>query len=127
MAPSSWVLLSWPWAPTLKYIPLKQESLMKEFRKLGSKKYAEHSLRFFKTGKGEYGEGDLFLGIRVPVTRQFAKEQMSMPLSEVKKLARSKYHEERLLALIIIMYKYKKADEVEQERLYKAYLSLFKY
>lgn len=100
----------------------------KELRKLANKKIAEHSAGFFKTGKGEYGEGDTFLGIRVPETRKIAKRHTDIPLSDVKKLVISKYHEERLLGLVIVANKYAKAkEEAEQEKLYKFYVNHFKY
>lgn len=64
--------------------------------------------RFFKTGKGEYGEGDLFLGITVPVSRTIAKQYTDLPLQGVEKLLKNKYHEIRLIALLILVQKYRK-------------------
>ena len=100
---------------------------MKEFRELGSEKIAEHSMKFFKTGKGEYGEGDKFLGIRVPVIRKFAKTHTDLSIIKTKKLIQSKFHEERLLGLIILVNKYKKSDDIQKEEIYQIYLSSFKY
>ncbi|MGB5423670.1 MAG: DNA alkylation repair protein, partial [Desulfobacterales bacterium] len=68
---------------------------------LGDPDIAAHSKRFFKTGKGEYGEGDRFLGIRVPVLRRKAKEFKYAPLLEILRVLTSTFHEERLLALFI--------------------------
>lgn len=59
---------------------------------------ATHALRFFKTGKGEYGEGDRFRGIRVPVLRRVARSCAKMPLGEALRLLRLPYHEDRLFA-----------------------------
>ena len=58
--------------------------------------------RFFKTGSGEYGEGDQFIGVRVPVTRGLVREFRGLPLADTKKLLRSSIHEERLLALLLL-------------------------
>jgi 3-methyladenine DNA glycosylase AlkD len=100
----------------------------KEFRKFANKDIAEHSTRFFKTGKGEYGHGDKFLGIRTPVIRSYAKENIELSFSDTKKLIKSKFHEERLLGLIILVYKYEKSkDEELREKIYKVYTSHFKY
>ena len=70
---------------------------------LANPRIAEHSQRFFKTGKGEYGEGDEFLGIRVPVIRQQVKLCADMPLAELLEVLQSPYHEERLLALLAMV------------------------
>jgi len=89
---------------------------------LSNSKIAEHSLRFFKTGPGEYGEGDVFLGIRVPVTRKVARKFRELPLGQVLKLVKSKYHEERLLALFMLVALFKKGDEKAKKNIYDAYL-----
>ena len=78
-----------------------------EMIKLANKEIAEHSQRFFKTGKGQYGEGDIFLGIRVPVLRKFAKKFRRISLAEVSKLLESKFHEERLLSILILVNLFK--------------------
>ncbi len=72
---------------------------------------AKHSQRFFKTGKGEYGEGDVFLGLTVPQQRIIAKRFNSIPLEELQKVLESKYHEHRLTALIILVNKFKFSKE----------------
>jgi len=91
-------------------------------QELSNPKIAEHSLRFFKTGPGEYGEGDVFLGIRVPVTRKVARKFRGLPLEQVLKLLKSKFHEERLLALFMLVALFKKGDDKEQKNIYDAYL-----
>jgi 3-methyladenine DNA glycosylase AlkD len=78
--------------------------------------------RFFKTGPGEYGEGDLFLGVRVPDVRRTAKEHLSLGIKEVKCLLRSPLHEERLLALLIMVGRYGQGDGEERNRIYRLYL-----
>ncbi len=103
-------------------------NLQKAFRKFKNDKDPLHAQRFFKTGKGEYGEGDIFLGIRVPVIRKFAKDNDTISLSETKVFIKSKFHEERLLGLVLLVNKYAKAKtDSEQEKLYQVYLKHFKY
>ena len=89
---------------------------------LGDARVAEASRRFFKTGPGEYGEGDLFRGIRVPVLRALAKEYRSIPLRETGRLLRSAFHEDRLLALLLLVRLYSRGDEALRERIYRLYL-----
>ncbi len=84
---------------------------------------AAHSERFFKTAEGEYGFGDRFLGIRVPVIRQAVKIFHAAPLSDAEKLLKSKYHEVRLFALLLLVYRYAKAAAPEQETIYHLYLN----
>jgi|WetSurMetagenome_2_1015567.scaffolds.fasta_scaffold00374_24 3-methyladenine DNA glycosylase AlkD len=80
--------------------------LKKDIRKLADPKKAKHLQRFFKTGKGEYAEGDVFLGIVVPQSRILAKKYKDLDLNDLKSLIASKYHEERLIALFILINKY---------------------
>lgn len=82
---------------------------------------------FFKTGKGQYGEGDKFLGVVVPDTRKVAKAHLDLSFSELKKLLKNEYHECRLCALLILVERFKKADEAERKELYDFYLSQTKY
>lgn len=81
--------------------------------------------RFFKTGKGQYGEGDVFLGLNVPMTRDVVKDFKAMPLDEIHKLAHSKYHEARLAAMVLIVTQYKAAkDSANQKPLFDLYVRL---
>ena len=98
-----------------------------EIRKLANKEIAEHSQRFFKTGKGQYGEGDIFLGIRVPVLRKIAKKFRRISLAEVSKLLESKFHEERLLSILMLVNLFKSGDEDDQELIYELYLDKTKF
>ena len=99
-----------------------------EIRALANKEIAQHSLRFFKTDKGEYGHGDLFLGVRAPKIRSIAKRHIDISITDMETLIRSKYHEERFLGLIILVNKYAKTkDKKNQNQLYKIYVSSFKY
>lgn len=98
------------------------------FRQLGSKETSEKSQRFFKTGKGEYGEGDVFLGIRSPVIRSFEKEHQAISLKDTQKFVKSKFHEERLLGMIILVNKYKRTkSEDKREEIYQFYLDHFEF
>lgn len=80
--------------------------------------------RFFKTGKGEYGEGDIFIGVRVPVTRKVCKEFQKLQLAEIQKLFDSPVHEHRLAAVILCVNQYKTAkNNVEaRNKIYNLYL-----
>ncbi len=79
-------------------------------------------LRFFKTGPGHYGEGDQFLGLTVPEQRKIALKYKDIQVKELKPLIRSPIHEHRLTALLILTYKYKKADEDLRKEIYNFYL-----
>ncbi|RDD31189.1 DNA alkylation repair protein [Prosthecochloris sp. ZM] len=83
---------------------------------------AEHAQRFFKTGKGEYGEKDRFLGIRVPVLRRYVREFQHLALEETAEILQSPYHEERLFALLLLVRKYQKGDRAQQEAVFRLYL-----
>lgn len=79
--------------------------------------------RFFKTGKGEYGEGDKFLGITVPELRTLARQFVDLDLRDIDRLLRGLFHEERFMALTLLVLKYKKAaTEQEKKKLYNFYL-----
>ena len=98
-------------------------AIQQELRDSGNKTIAEHSKRFFKTGPGEYGEGDSFLGIRVPQIRDIAGKYGALPLPETQILLSSAYHEERLAALIILVNKFKKGNPDGRKAIYELYLS----
>jgi 3-methyladenine DNA glycosylase AlkD len=83
---------------------------------------AEVNRRFFKTGPGQYGEGDLFLGVTVPDTRKLVREFAAMPIAEAEELLRSPVHEERLLALLILVRKYQRGDAAERKEIFQLYL-----
>ncbi len=93
-----------------------------ELDKNSDKKQADILQRFFKTGPGEYGEGDIFIGIKVPVLRSIAKKNQDISYKEVKQLLKSKIHEKRLISLMILIFKYQKAGEEEKSKIFKIYL-----
>lgn len=83
--------------------------------------------RFFKTGEGEYGAGDIFLGIPVPETRKVAKSYQHIPLTDVETLLQSKEHECRLCALEILIFRYKNKRSQEQEAVFNMYMKNLQY
>lgn len=102
------------------------EKFKKEYDKLKSFDQAKILSGFFKTGKGQYGEGDVFLGIKVPIQRAAIKKYYDLPFSALQELLSSKIHEYRLSALFILVKKFdlaiKIGDEKSQEEIYKFYL-----
>jgi len=88
------------------------QKLTKEIQKSYSKERAEHSKRFFKTGIGEYGEGDIFLGLSVPEQRVLAKKYSNLSMPQIQKLLDSEIHEYRLIAGLILIKKFEKDPEV---------------
>jgi 3-methyladenine DNA glycosylase AlkD len=103
------------------------QEIRARLRKLGDKERAKNSQWFFKTGPGEYGEGDRFLGIKVPDLRKLAKEYQAIPLTEVTQMLHSPIHEERLLALLILVSSFAKGDEHLKETIYHLYLKNTRY
>lgn len=89
---------------------------------LANPEKAKIYLRFFKTGKGHYGEGDQFLGLSMPEQRVIAKKYINTSLQELQELITSPIHEHRMTTLIILTYKYEKADEDTKKEIYDFYL-----
>jgi 3-methyladenine DNA glycosylase AlkD len=96
--------------------------LKKEIRKKANPQKAKLLQGFFKTGKGQYGEGDIFLGLMVPIQREIVKKYQDLSLRDIQKLLNSKIHEERLIALLILVSQFKKADVKKQEIIFNFYL-----
>jgi 3-methyladenine DNA glycosylase AlkD len=96
--------------------------LQQELQQLADSKQKDILQRFFKTGQGEYGEGDVFLGIKVPVQRKVAKKYQTLPLSEIQKLLTSQIHEYRFTALILLIQHYTKAETHQKTALFDFYL-----
>lgn len=106
----------------MRISPMTAKALRKTLEGLRNPEIAAHSQRFFKTGPGEYGEGDRFLGIRVPVLRKQAQAFQDMPLRSVRASLRSHYHEERLCAVLILVRQFEAGDASEREEIYRMYL-----
>jgi len=102
------------------------EQLKKELRKTANPQKARLLQGFFKTGKGEYGEGDIFLGVMVPETRKTAIKFKNISLKDIGELLKSKFHEERLCALLLLVHNYEKHKE-KREEIYNFYLKNTKY
>ena len=98
------------------------QELQSSLREIADAAVAEHSQSFFKTGKGEYGEGDRFLGIRVPELRKHAGRCSDLELREIATLLESEFHEERLLALFILVKKFARAGSRDRKNIYNFYL-----
>jgi 3-methyladenine DNA glycosylase AlkD len=109
----------------------KKSNLLNDFRqnlrKLGNLEKKAILQRFFKTGKGQYGEGDIFLGITVPQQRQLIKSYFDLSFTDLENLLNSKVHEERLSALLLLVEQYKKAVKQKllpkQKLIYEFYLA----
>jgi len=106
-----------------KSTPITLRQVRQLLRATASAADAVFLQRFFKTGPGEYGEGDKFLGVRVPATRQVVKQCGGLPLEDARTLLHSKYHEERLLALLILVRRFERGDEAMKQRVFELYLS----
>lgn len=97
-------------------------ALRRELRRHADPKVAAGSQRFFKTGPGEYGEGDRFIGVRVPVLRTLVRQNPEFALEDALALLRSPVHEERLLALLFMVARFKRGQDNMRVRIYRAYL-----
>jgi 3-methyladenine DNA glycosylase AlkD len=84
---------------------------------------AKASQWFFKTGPGQYGEGDRFLGLTAPELRKLAKENEALSLPAIVALLKSPWHEERLLALLILVRRYATGDPAARDRIYRCYMA----
>jgi 3-methyladenine DNA glycosylase AlkD len=98
-----------------------------KLKKHANKDKAKLLQGFFKTGPGEYGEGDIFLGINVPTLRKLSKEHDGIKLPEMVKLFKSTIHEERLLALLMLVRAFSKGDEALKKEIYDLYLKHTRY
>jgi 3-methyladenine DNA glycosylase AlkD len=100
-----------------------QEQVKAELERFSDPEHAMKLQGFFKTGKGEYGEGDVFIGVRVPDQRRIAKKYRNISLTDVLELLRSEIHEHRLTALFILTEQFNKGDEEARQRIVDLYLS----
>lgn len=101
---------------------MKLLELKKDIRKLANAKKAKSSAWFFKTGEGDYGYGDKFIGIIVPIQRQIARKFIDLDLNDIEKLLKSDIHEHRFIALEILVMKFERADKILHEKIAKFYL-----
>lgn len=103
------------------------DDLKRDIKKKANSQKAKLLQGFFKTGKSEYGEGDVFLGITVPEIRKIAVKYKDLSFDNLTQLLESKIHEERFVALLILIQKFQKASEEEKKKIYEFYLSHTKY
>ena len=98
-------------------------SLLKELKSYKNPKKAKLLAGYFKTGKGQYGEGDIFLGIMLPTQRLIAKKYTTLSFGEIRKLLQSKVHECRLVALLILVEQYRRGDALSKKKIATFYLA----
>ncbi len=103
---------------------MNKNPVVEKLRAIADQSRAQSSAWFFKTGPGQYGEGDKFLGISVPNQRLVAKQSLTIGLDEVRELFDSSTHEHRLTAALILTYKFAKADSAQRKILYDFYLDI---
>jgi len=96
--------------------------IKKDLQKCANPEKAKILSGFFKTGKGQYGEGDIFLGITVPEQRKIARKYSDLPLSGLSALLSGRIHEQRLVALLVLIGKYRKGDSGEKREIFDFYL-----
>jgi 3-methyladenine DNA glycosylase AlkD len=101
--------------------------IKEEFKKLSDQERAAHLQKYFKTGKDEYGEGDVFLGLRVPTIRNIAKKFNTLSMDEAEEFLQSPYHEERLFAIFVLIDLFEKAKEEDRKKIYILYLKNTKF
>lgn len=108
-------------------MPSQMEQLKSDLLQLSSPEKAKNSAWFFKTGPGQYGEGDVFIGVTMPQQREVVKPYIKMPLSEAEQLLHSPEHEFRMCALLILVSQYKKANAFIKEMIYNLYIRYTKW
>ncbi|MEW6516602.1 MAG: DNA alkylation repair protein [candidate division FCPU426 bacterium] len=103
-------------------MPVSLTAALADIRQLADPVKAKFLSRFFKTGPGEYAEGDRFLGITVPQLRRLAKKYAILPLADIERLIQSPDHETRLLGLLLVVGRYPRASEADRESLFRCYV-----
>ena len=98
------------------------KQIRERLNQLASEQRATISQKFFKTGPGQYGEGDIFIGVRVPDLRKLARQYRNITIEETIELLTSSIHEERLLALLLLILNFAKVEQEQQKRIYNLYL-----
>jgi 3-methyladenine DNA glycosylase AlkD len=106
---------------------MKNSNILKEIESKKDKKKAKILAGFFKTGAGQYGEGDIFWGLTVPVSRKIVKKHENISKTEIASLLKSKVHEVRLIALFILVFQYKKSSTKQKKEIVDFYLKNTKY
>lgn len=109
-------------SPEIAPQPVTMRSLVAELKAAADPMKAVGQARFFKTGKGEYGEGDIFIGITVPALRKIARRHRGLTLTDIEKMLASKIHEHRAAALEILVAQYGRGSEPERVKIVGFYL-----
>jgi len=104
----------------------KLQEIKKALKESANKNQAKILSSFFKTGPGQYGEGDIFWGIKVPQQRKIAKKYSTLGLTEITTLLSSPIHEQRLTALFILVDQYKKATDADKKKIFDLYLKNYR-
>ncbi len=104
-----------------------KEKLIKEMENFANPEKSKILQRFFKTGKGQYGEGDIFLGLTVPQSRAISKKYRNLSLADISSILKSRIHEHRLVALLILVLKFEVGNESQRKRIFDFYLKNAKY
>lgn len=99
------------------------KEIVEHLKSLGKNSDKKQLQRFFKTGKGQYGEGDIFIGIRVPKIRKLVPKYKNVSIKKVKELISSPFHEVRLFALFVLVRKFDKAEKKQQKEVFDFYLA----
>jgi len=103
------------------------QHVISHLQKLADPAIASNSAKYFKSQFGEYGFGDFFLGIRVPVLRRCVRQYQDLGLTHIKKLLTSEYHEARLFSLLLMVKQFSKSDEAIKAKIYSLYITHTKY
>ncbi len=111
----------------LKHTMASLSELKKEMNRLANARHAKTALWFFKTGPGEYGEGDRFIGIRGPMLRKLSKKYRDLAMSDVKRLLTSPIHEMRQVGLFILVLQFERGDTATRKKIYNLYLKHTKF
>ena len=111
----------------MRNIVMTAKEIHRRLEKLANRRTAMFLQNFFKTGPGQYGEGDIFLGIRVPVIRKLANACRALPERETLSLLQSPIHEARLFSLVVLVHCFSQADEPRKKQIYDLYLNNTKY
>jgi 3-methyladenine DNA glycosylase AlkD len=101
---------------------MNAQFILQELLSVADPEKAQFLQRFFKTGKGQYAEGDVLLGITVPLTRDIVKRCPALPFSDIQQLVDSDYHEVRLAGLLLLVKQFKKAPEAGRKKIFDFYL-----
>ncbi len=101
--------------------------LKKSIKNSADKEQSKILQRFFKTGRGEYGAGVIFLGIKVPVLRKIVKKNLDLTMKDLNEIINSPIHEERMAALMILVQRFPKSNEAEKEKIFRFYLKNTRY